>query len=55
MFMQMVLKSMREATPKSGLLDSNASELYTGMLDQQTGQSRCRQRHRAGRHDRRGN
>ncbi len=35
MFMQMVLKSMREATPKSGLFDSNASELYTGMLDQQ--------------------
>lgn len=35
MFMQMVLKSMRDATPKSGLFESNASELYTGMLDQQ--------------------
>ncbi len=35
LFMQMVLKSMREATPKSGLLDSAAGELYTGMLDQQ--------------------
>ena len=35
LFMQMVLKSMREATPKSGLLDSSAGELYTGMLDQQ--------------------
>lgn len=35
MFMQLVLKSMREATPKSGLLDSTAGETYTGMLDQQ--------------------
>ncbi len=35
MFMQMVLKSMREATPKSGLLDSSAGDLYNGMLDQQ--------------------
>jgi flagellar protein FlgJ len=35
MFLQMVLKSMREATPKSGLLESSAGELYTGMLDQQ--------------------
>ncbi len=35
MFMQMVLKSMREATPKSGLFDSSAGDLYSGMLDQQ--------------------
>ena len=35
LFMQMVLKSMREATPKSGLFDSPANDLYTGMLDQQ--------------------
>lgn len=35
LFMQMVLKSMREATPKSGLLDSPAGDTYTGMLDQQ--------------------
>jgi len=35
MFMQLVLKSMRDATPKSGLLDSTAGETYTGMLDQQ--------------------
>ncbi len=35
LFMQMVLKSMRDATPKSGLLDSPANEMYTGMLDQQ--------------------
>jgi len=35
MFMQMVLKSMRDATPKSGLLDSASGDLYSGMLDQQ--------------------
>jgi flagellar protein FlgJ len=35
MFLQMVLKSMREATPKSGLFDSSAGDLYAGMLDQQ--------------------
>jgi len=35
LFMQMVLKSMRDATPKSGMLDSSANEMYTGMLDQQ--------------------
>lgn len=35
LFMQMVLKSMREATPKSGLFDSPAEDMYTGMLDQQ--------------------
>jgi flagellar protein FlgJ len=35
LFMQMVLKSMREATPKSGLFDSHANDMYTGLLDQQ--------------------
>lgn len=35
LFMQMVLKSMREATPKSGMFDSPAGDMYTGMLDQQ--------------------
>lgn len=35
LFMQMVLKSMREALPKSGLLDSTAQQTYTDMLDQQ--------------------
>lgn len=34
-FMQMVMKSMRDAVPKSGLFDSSQQELYTGMLDQQ--------------------
>jgi flagellar protein FlgJ len=35
LFLQMVLKSMRDATPKSGLLDSDSQQTYTGMLDQQ--------------------
>jgi flagellar protein FlgJ len=35
LFLQMVLKSMREAIPKSGLLDSDSQQTYTGMLDQQ--------------------
>lgn len=35
LFMQMVLKSMRDATPKSGLFDSAAQDMYSGMLDQQ--------------------
>jgi len=35
LFMQLVLKSMRDAVPKSGLLDSGAEDTYTGMLDQQ--------------------
>lgn len=36
LFMQMVLKSMRDAMPKSGLLgDDSAQQMYTGMLDQQ--------------------
>lgn len=35
MFLQMVLKSMREATPQDGLFDSDATRFYTSMLDQQ--------------------
>ncbi len=38
LFMQMVLKSMRDATPRSGLLDSQSEDLYRGMLDQQIAQ-----------------
>ncbi|MGN6668454.1 MAG: flagellar assembly peptidoglycan hydrolase FlgJ, partial [Trinickia sp.] len=37
-FMQMMLKSMREATPQDGILDSNDSKQYTAMLDQQLAQ-----------------
>jgi len=38
LFMQMVLKSMRDATMKSGLLDSSDQQLYTSMLDEQLAQ-----------------
>jgi len=38
LFMQMVLKSMRDATPKSGVLDSNEQQTYTSMLDEQLAQ-----------------
>ncbi len=34
-FVQMMLKSMREATPKNGIFDSQQSQFYTQMLDQQ--------------------
>ena len=39
MFMNMVLKSMREATPSSGLLDGQNQKIYTSMLDQQLSQN----------------
>lgn len=38
LFLQMMLKSMRDATPKSGLLESSQSNLYSEMLDQQWSQ-----------------
>ncbi len=38
LFMNMLLKSMRDATPKDGLFDSSQSDLYTGILDQQMSQ-----------------
>lgn len=38
LFMQMVLKSMRDATMKSGLIDSSDQQLYTSMLDEQLAQ-----------------
>jgi peptidoglycan hydrolase FlgJ len=34
-FMQMVIKSMRDATTRSGLTDSSSVETFTGMLDTQ--------------------
>lgn len=37
-FINMMLKSMREALPKKGLFDSQQSEFYTQMLDQQLAQ-----------------
>lgn len=37
-FLQMMLKSMRDAVPESGLLDSQQSKFYTEMLDKQWSQ-----------------
>jgi len=39
MFMQMVLKSMREATPSDGMFGSSEEKTYTSMLDQQLSQN----------------
>lgn len=38
-FLNMMLKSMREATPQDGLFDSEQTKMFTGMLDQQLAQS----------------
>ena len=38
-FMNMMLKSMREATPQDGMMDNDQSRMFTGMLDQQLSQS----------------
>jgi flagellar protein FlgJ len=38
LFLQMVLKSMRDATPKEGLFDSEQTRLYESLLDQQLAQ-----------------
>ncbi|HRE15503.1 MAG TPA: flagellar assembly peptidoglycan hydrolase FlgJ [Rhodocyclaceae bacterium] len=38
MFMQMVLKSMRDATPQDGPFNSDETRFYTSMLDQQMAQ-----------------
>jgi flagellar protein FlgJ len=37
-FLNMMLKSMREATPQDGMLDSEQTKMFTGMLDQQLAQ-----------------
>lgn len=39
LFLNMVMKSMREATPKEGLFDSEQEKMMTGMLDQQMSQT----------------
>ncbi len=39
MFMNMMLKSMREAAPQDGMFDSEQTRMYTTMLDQQMSQS----------------
>ena len=38
LFVNMMLKSMRDATPQDGMLDSSATSMYTGILDQQMSQ-----------------
>jgi flagellar protein FlgJ len=35
LFMNMMLKSMRDATPQDGITDSEQTRMYTSMLDQQ--------------------
>ncbi len=39
LFMNMVMKSMRAATPQDGVFDSEQSRMYTSMLDQQLSQN----------------
>jgi len=38
LFMQMVLKSMRDATPREGMFDSDQTRMYESLLDQQMAQ-----------------
>jgi flagellar protein FlgJ len=38
-FLNMMLKSMREATPQDAMLDNDQTKMFTGMLDQQLSQS----------------
>ena len=39
LFMNMIMKSMREATPQEGIFDNEQSRMYTSMLDQQLSQN----------------
>ena len=39
MFVNMMMKSMRDATPQDGLTDSSQTKMFTSMLDQQTSQN----------------
>ncbi len=39
MFVSMMLKSMRDATPQDGIMDNNETRLYTSMLDEQLSQN----------------
>lgn len=38
-FINMMLKSMRDATPQNGMFDSEQTKMFTGMLDQQLAQT----------------
>ncbi len=39
LFMSMMLKSMRDATPQDGVMDNEQTRMFTGMLDQQLAQN----------------
>src|SRR5471032_3422796 len=39
MFVNMMMKSMRDASPQDGLTDSSQTKMFTSMLDQQTSQN----------------
>ncbi len=39
MFVNMMMKSMRDATPQDGMMDSQQTKMFTTMLDQQTSQN----------------
>jgi flagellar protein FlgJ len=39
LFVNMLLKGMRDATPQDGMMDSEQTRMYTGMLDQQLAQA----------------
>ena len=39
LFLQQVMKSMRDTVPQDGLLNSDSSRFYTGLLDQQLAQN----------------
>lgn len=38
-FLNMMMKSMRDATPQGGMFDNEQTKMFTGMLDQQLAQS----------------
>jgi flagellar protein FlgJ len=39
LFMNMIMKSMRDATPQEGMFDNSQTKMYTSMLDQQLSQN----------------
>jgi Rod binding domain-containing protein len=43
LFLQIMLKTMRETTAQDGLMDSDASRFFTGMLDEQLAKNVSRQ------------
>jgi flagellar protein FlgJ len=39
LFMNMIMKSMRDATPPDGLMDNNETKTYTAMMDQKVSEN----------------